>query len=54
VEFTDEAGGDKLQLERRLTLPDIKRGDYRLELTVQDPTGRTVVTRRQDIYVRGK
>jgi hypothetical protein len=54
VEFTDEAGGDKLLLERRLTLPDIKRGDYRLELTVQDPTGRTVVTRRQDIYVRGK
>jgi hypothetical protein len=54
VEFTDEASGDKLQLERRLTLPDIKRGDYRLELTVQDPTGRTVVTRRQDIYVRGK
>ena len=54
VEFTDEAGGEKLQLERRLTLPDIKRGDYRLELTVQDPTGRTVVTRRQDIYVRGK
>jgi hypothetical protein len=54
VEFTDEASGDRLQLERRLTLPDIKRGDYRLELTVQDPTGRTVVTRRQDIYVRGK
>ena len=44
-----EAGGEKLQLERRLTLPDIKRGDYRLELTVQDPTGRTVVTRRQDL-----
>ncbi|HEX5818184.1 MAG TPA: hypothetical protein VFY20_04860 [Gemmatimonadales bacterium] len=54
VEFTDEAGADKLQLERRLTLPDIKKGDYQLELTVQDPTGRTVVTRRQAIYVRGK
>jgi hypothetical protein len=54
VEFTDEAAGNKLQLERRLTLPDIKKGDYQLELTVQDPSGRTVVTRRQSIYVRGK
>ena len=53
LEFTDEAAADRMQLERRLTLPDIKKGDYRLELSVQDPTGRTIVTRRQDIYVRG-
>ena len=54
VEFTDQASADRLQLERKLTLPDIKKGDYQLELTVQDPTGRTVVTRRQALYVRGK
>jgi hypothetical protein len=54
LEFTDEAGDERMQLERKLTLPDIKKGDYQLELTVQDPTGRTVVVRRQSIYVRGK
>jgi hypothetical protein len=53
VEFTDQGAGDRLPLERRLTLPDIDKGDYQLELTVQDPGGRTVVTRRQAIYVRG-
>ena len=54
VEFTDEAGSTRMELERKLTLPDIGKGDYQLELTVQDPTGRTVVTRRQSLYVRGK
>jgi hypothetical protein len=53
VEFTDQGAGERLPLERRLTLPDIGKGDYQLELTVQDPGGRTVVTRRQAIYVRG-